>query len=157
MSTLKDLISIKQLKVHLDDRGWVYELLRSDDPQFIKYGQTYVSVINPEAVKGFHLHKKQTDNVACVIGDIKLVLVSKDRKEVLELYLGERNPILVTIPPGVWHAWKCITTYPATVVNTLTHLYFPDKPDEIREDPHKFILDIQTNDSQFYSWARKDK
>jgi dTDP-4-dehydrorhamnose 3,5-epimerase len=126
----------------LDDRGYLYEMLRADDPFFQAFGQAYISSINPGTVKGFHKHYKQTDHVVCVSGQIKLVLVEDwDGKVVGEPTIEEHhlsilNPKMVVIPPGVWHGWMCIGEEPALVVNFSTHAYNPDDPDEERVDPH---------------------
>ncbi|HET7498914.1 MAG TPA: dTDP-4-dehydrorhamnose 3,5-epimerase, partial [Candidatus Eisenbacteria bacterium] len=70
------------------------------------------------------------------------------RGTVNEFFMGEKNPILITIPPGVWHGMKGIGTEPAMLVNTPTEPYKYDQPDEYRADPH-------TNDIP-YDWSRKD-
>ena len=54
-------VEIKNLKVIKDNRGFLMEMLRCDDDIFEKFGQVYLSVCNPNIVKGWHYHKKQTD------------------------------------------------------------------------------------------------
>ena len=57
-------------------------------------------------------------------------------------------PILVQIPPLVFHGFKCISIEEAICLNIPTEVYVYDKPDEYRIDPHK-------NDIP-YDWERKD-
>jgi len=146
-------VHAKPLKIIADERGYLMEMMRSDDPFFQKFGQSYVSVAYPGVVKGWHFHKVQTDHFVIVKGMMKVVLY--DQREdsptkglVNEFFMGEKNPILVTIPPGVVHGMKGIGTEPAMLVNVPTELYKYDKPDEYRIDPHK-------NDIP-YDWDRKD-
>jgi len=146
-------VNVKPLKIIADERGYLMEMMRSDDPFFQKFGQSYVSVAYPGVVKGWHFHKVQTDHFVIVKGMMKVVLY--DQREgsptkglVNEFFMGEKNPILVTIPPGVVHGMKGIGTEPAMLVNVPTELYKYDKPDEYRIDPHK-------NDIP-YDWDRKD-
>ncbi|HEY3155201.1 MAG TPA: dTDP-4-dehydrorhamnose 3,5-epimerase family protein [Candidatus Eisenbacteria bacterium] len=146
-------IHVKPLKVIADERGYLMEMLRSDDPFFQGFGQSYVSVAYPGVVKGWHFHKVQTDHFVIVKGMMKVVLY--DQREgspthglINEFFMGEKNPILVTIPPGVVHGMKGIGTEPAMLVNVPTEVYRYDKPDEYRIDPHK-------NDIP-YDWDRKD-
>ena len=61
-------VEIKKLKVISDNRGFLMEMLRCDDVIFEKFGQVYLSVCNPKIVKGWHYHKKQSDNMAVVRG-----------------------------------------------------------------------------------------
>lgn len=145
---VQDGVVCKPLTVHLDDRGFLFEILRSDDACFSKFGQVYVSSVLPGVVKGFHKHFVQTDYVACVQGQIKLVLVSGD-SEVKEYHLGLLSPKLVVIPPGVYHGWKCISAEPALVVNVISEVFNPLNPDEERLDPH--------DNPWGYSWETVDR
>lgn len=146
-------VHVKQLRLIPDERGYLMEMLRCDDPFFQKFGQTYVSVGYPGVVKGWHYHKKQTDHFVIVKGMMKVVLYderpdSPTKGTLNEFFMGERNPILITIPPGVWHGMKCISQEPAMLVNTPTEPYDYKEPDEVRADPHKSHIP--------YDWSRKD-
>ena len=146
-------VVVKPLKVIPDERGYLMEMLRCDDPFFQKFGQCYLSVGYPGVVKGWHYHKKQTDHFVIVKGMMKVVMYderpdSPTKGQLNEFFMGERNPILVTIPPGVWHGMKCVSQEPAMLVNTPTEPYNYAEPDEIRADPHKIHIP--------YDWSRKD-
>ena len=148
-----DGVKTKQLKVIPDERGRLMEIIRSDDSFFEKFGQVYMTTTYPGVVKAWHLHKKQTDNVVCLRGMVKLVLYdpredSSTHKELTELYLGIYNPLLVQIPAGVFHGWACVSEEEAIVVNIPTEPYDYGDPDEHRLDPHH-------NDIP-YDWKRKD-
>ncbi|MGD9344787.1 MAG: dTDP-4-dehydrorhamnose 3,5-epimerase family protein [Candidatus Aminicenantes bacterium] len=148
-----DGVKTKQLKVIPDQRGRLMEILRADDDLFIRFGQVYMTTTYPDVVKAWHLHKKQTDNVACVQGTIKLAVYdpredSPTYGEVDEYYIGIHNPLLVQIPPGVYHGWMCVSQEEAIVVNVPTEVYDRKDPDELRLDPH-------ANDIP-YDWRRRD-
>ena len=133
-------VTVKQLKTVPDERGWLMELLRSDCDCFENFGQAYVTSAYPQVVKAWHMHKKQTDNMSCIKGMIKLVLyddreASKTKNEIDELFIGERNPALVTIPPKVWHGFKAISDEYALIINLPTELYNFKEPDEHRLPP----------------------
>ncbi|MCP2604839.1 dTDP-4-dehydrorhamnose 3,5-epimerase family protein [Candidatus Aminicenantes bacterium AH-873-B07] len=147
-------VKLKKLKVIPDERGRLMEILRSDDNLFIKFGQVYMTTTYPGVVKAWHLHKKQFDNVACLYGTIKLVLFdareeSPTYKEINEFYIGIHNPLLIQIPPRIYHGWKCVSLEEAIVVNIPTEVYNYEKPDEYRLDPHN-------NNLIPYDWRRKD-
>jgi dTDP-4-dehydrorhamnose 3,5-epimerase len=137
-----DGVQIKPLKIHCDERGFLYEMLRRDDPFFQQFGQCYLTAVYPGVVKGWHWHKLQTDHFVCVKGMAKVVLYdrrdgSKTSGEVNEFFMGERNPILLVIPAGVLHGMKGIGTETAMIVNIPTHPYRHSEPDEHRVDPHE--------------------
>ena len=54
-------VRIKRLSVHADERGFLMEILRSDDEVFERFGQVYLTTAYPGVVKAWHMHKKQTD------------------------------------------------------------------------------------------------
>jgi len=146
-------IRIKKLKVIPDERGRLMEILRSDDDLYFQFGQAYVTTTYPGVVKAWHMHKKQTDNVACIQGMIKLVLYdprenSPTSKQISQFYIGVHNPLLVQIPQGIYHGWMCVSEQEAIIVNLPTEVYNYDQPDEHRLDPHD-------NDIP-YDWKRKD-
>jgi dTDP-4-dehydrorhamnose 3,5-epimerase len=130
-------VRVKPLGVNCDERGRLMEILRCDDPEFIKFGQLYMTTAYPGVVKGWHYHKEQIDSFSVVRGMIKLVLYdarekSKTHREVNEFFLGEHNPILVQIPNFVYHGFKCVSETEAIVINCPTEPYHRQKPDEFR-------------------------
>lgn len=141
-----DGVIVKPLKQIPDERGKIMHMLRCDDPAFEKFGEIYFSVVNPGAIKAWHLHKEMTLNYAVVTGMIKLVLYdnregSKSRGELMELFVGEDNYSLVKVPPMVVNGFKGIGVKPSIVANCAT---IPHRPDEIiRIDP--FTKDIPYN------------
>jgi len=148
-----DGVKIKQLRMIPDERGWLMECLRSDDEVFIRFGQAYVTAVYGGVVKAWHYHKKQTDTFVVPHGMVKVALYddredSPTRGEVNEFFLGERNPILLQIPAGVYHGFKGVTPGESLVLNFPTEVYNRAEPDEFRIDPHD-------NDIP-YDWARKD-
>jgi len=146
-------VKVKNLRVIPDERGYLMEMLRSDDELFQSFGQVYLSVVYPNAVKGWHYHKRQTDYFTVVKGMVKLALYdmredSPTKGEVGEFFLGEQNPLLIVIPPLVVHGMKGIGAEPGYVINCPTHPYNYAIPDEFRIHPYQ-------NDIP-YDWARKD-
>lgn len=135
-----DLINnvvIKKLNTILDERGYLQECFRSDWPIFKKFGQAYITVAFPNVVKAWHSHKIQTDNMVCINGNAKLVLCdnrknSSTYRMINELFFGEKNPLLIIIPPNIWHGFKAIGGKKITVLNIPTELYNYDEPDEYR-------------------------
>jgi len=150
---LIDGVKIKKLRVIPDERGRLMEMLRCDDDLFIKFGQAYITTAYPGVVKGWHYHKKQTDNFAVVKGMMKVVLYdsregSPTKGEVNEFFMGVHNPMLLQIPTYVYHGFKCISEEEAMVVNCPTEPYNYSEPDEFRVHPHE-------NDIP-YDWAGRD-
>lgn len=146
-------VKTKTLRLIPDERGWLMEILRADEPElFTTFGQVYLSATYPGVVKAWHYHQHQVDNFACVAGMVKLVLIdtrdaSPTKGETNEFFVGEQNRLLVQVPNLVYHGWKCISPDVALVVNVPTEPYRYADPDEFRVDPHGVLP---------YDWSRKD-
>jgi len=133
-------VAVKQLKVIPDERGFLMEMLRCDDPIFKAFGQVYLSVCYPGVVKGWHYHKLQTDYFTVVKGMLKVVLFDMREESdtcgiTNEFFMGEKNPILVVIPPKVVHGVKAVGSKAGYLVNCPDKPYNHANPDEYRIDP----------------------
>lgn len=139
-------VIIKQLAKNQDDRGWLTEIFRSDELEF-NPAMSYVSLTNPGVVRGPHEHVAQSDCFV-FLGPGSFCLYLWDRRqasptngEALEIEVGENNPSLVIVPPGVVHGYKCISDVPALSINLPDKLYKgegkKEEVDEIRweKDP----------------------
>ena len=133
-------VKIKKLKPIVDERGLLMEILRSDEPLFDRFGQCYVTVVHPRIVKGWHYHRKQYDHFVCLSGQAKVVLYdareeSKTFREVDEFILSLENPMMVKIPPFVFHGFTAEGDQDAMILNLPTEPYHYKEPDEYRESP----------------------
>ncbi|MDA2909552.1 hypothetical protein MYX04_01325 [Nitrospiraceae bacterium AH_259_D15_M11_P09] len=129
---------ITPLKQILDERGKVMHMLRSDADHFRGFGEIYFSCVYPGSIKAWHLHKKMTLNYAVPHGCIKFVMYddrgdSRTKGVLQEIFMGQDNYCLVSVPPLIWNGFKGIGTVMAIVANCAT---IPHDPDEIaRRDP----------------------
>lgn len=147
-------VVVKKLKPIVDERGLLMEILRSDDSVFERFGQCYVTVVHPRIVKGWHYHKKQSDHFCCLGGTAKVVLYdgrenSTTYREVNEFILSLETPLLVKIPPYVFHGFTAVGEEEAMILNLPTELYSYSEPDEYRENP--FSGEIP------YDWGMVDR
>ena len=133
-----DGVKIVPLRQFVDERGKIMHMLREDAPHYQRFGEIYFSCVYPGAIKGWHLHREMTLNYAVVVGHIKLVVYddregSATRGEVQEIFIGESNYCLVTVPRLLWNGFKGIGDKTAIVANCST---VPHSPNEIqRLDP----------------------
>ncbi len=138
-----DGVRVRDLVVHADDRGMLMEMWRSDDPDFERFGQCYVTMVYPGVVKAWHSHVKQTDHFVCVQGMAKVALHddregSPTRGETNTFVVGWQRQRLIIIPPQILHGFTAVGDEPALIVNIPTEPYDHDDPDEQRrpwDDP----------------------
>ena len=122
-----DGVTITALRRSVEDGGSMTELARFASgipaafPGFA-LAQINYSTIQPQVVKAFHLHQRQTDIWFVPPEDrILLVLVdvragSPTEKVVTKLMLGDGQSSLVRIPPGVAHGCRNVGDHPARVI-----------------------------------------
>lgn len=141
-------VTIKTINKHTDNRGWLAEVYRSDeiDPSVMP-AMSYLSVTKPGASRGPHAHSDQTDIFAFMgPGDFELRLWdnrndSPSYGKFQLLTVGEKNPSVVTVPPGIVHGYKNISDIDAWVMNCPNRLFAgegrKDPIDEIRHENDK--------------------
>ncbi len=146
-------VIIKKLNKNTDERGWLAEFFRNDEVDYSP-AMGYVSVTKPGVARGPHEHKEQSD---CFVftgpGDFELYLWdgrdgSKTKGERVKIKVGENNPTMVIVPPGVVHGYKCVSVVDGWCVNLPDKLYKgegkKEEVDEIRwederDSPYKII------------------
>jgi dTDP-4-dehydrorhamnose 3,5-epimerase len=116
-----DGVQIVDLRRFNDDGGAMTELgrlnagMHKDVPGF-EVRQVNFSEMEPDAVKAFHLHRRQTDvwfippgsKMLVVLGDVRAG--SPTEGVTMRLTLGDSASRLVRIPPGVAHGVRNLAT-----------------------------------------------
>jgi len=135
---IEDVI-IKKLEKFEDERGWLSEIWRIDETGYTPM-MGYISETKPGIARGPHEHKEQSDGfVFTGPGTFELYLWENrenkpNYRKLEKIEVGENNPVMVIVPAGVVHAYKCISNLPAYSVNLPDRLYKgANKEDEIDE------------------------
>jgi dTDP-4-dehydrorhamnose 3,5-epimerase len=135
-------VFLRQLSRHTDARGWLIETFRDDElPNGFRPVMGYISYTHPGIARGPHEHSSQTDGFVFLSGKFRLHLWENrsgfDEKRVV-LDVGEENPVFVTVPPGVVHAYENVGDADAFVLNFPDALYAgwarSEPVDEIRHE-----------------------
>jgi dTDP-4-dehydrorhamnose 3,5-epimerase len=135
-------VEFRQLKRHTDERGWLVELYRSDTlPAGFEPAMGYFSMTHPGVARGPHEHEDQTDGFLFFDGAYELHLWEnrEGEPEGHEVHkVGQENPVFVTVPPGVVHAYRNVGDRDAFVINVPDRLYAglnrSEPVDEIRHE-----------------------
>jgi len=134
-------LEIKKLKVIRDNRGFLMEILRSDEKIFRKFGQVYLTFCKYGVAKAWHYHRLQDDYFVCLEGKILVGLYdtrksSKTYGKIARFILvaPEENGrhIVLKIPKGIVHGFTALTKKGAKILNIPTKVYNYKKPDEYR-------------------------
>ena len=131
-----------RLEPHVDHRGSLFEIVNFDHPFWQEpVVHAYGITIRPGRIKGWGMHKLQTDRYAIVNGSVRVVLFDGRSESPTQGLIDVRQltgeaPSLLAIPPGVWHADQNWGDDDALIVNFPTRPYDPSSPDKYRLDPH---------------------
>lgn len=131
------------LKVNIDDRGYLIEIVRATDPFMKKFGQVYlVGDTTRGIIRAYHRHDVLWDYFFISHGSAKFILVD-DRKEsptfghINVFIISEKNPTVLVVPPGVYHGWMSLED-DTQMISTASEVYNREKPDEYRIPPDSF-------------------
>jgi dTDP-4-dehydrorhamnose 3,5-epimerase len=148
-------VLVKPLTKFLDERGWLAELFRSDEvPEGAMPVMAYVSMTQPGVARGPHEHVDQTDYF-CFIGPSNFKIYLWDNRKDSPSYgikqvvfAGVDVPMMMTVPPGVVHAYKNVGCDNGIVFNAPNKLFAGENKkepvDEIRHEEavnSPFVLD----------------
>ena len=130
------------LKQHTDHRGSLFEIVNFDHPFWAdEVVYAYAVAIRPGRIKGWGMHKLQSDRYFLTRGCVRVVLYdgrtdSRTHGQLEEHNLTAEVPSVLAIPPGVWHADQNWGDDDALILNFPTRPYDRDAPDKYRIDPH---------------------
>jgi dTDP-4-dehydrorhamnose 3,5-epimerase len=135
-----DGVRVRHLEPHVDERGSLTELLRSDWPEFSRFGQAIATVNLPGVIRAWHVHRRQMDVIVVVSGVVVLPLYdgrpgSPTQGAIEEHMADGSSPFALFVPPGVYHGYKTLGDTPALILNFPSEVYDPAAPDEERV-PH---------------------
>lgn len=128
------------LKMVVNARGHLMEVQRADDDCHPGFGQAYVTCTQPGVVKAWYRHREQFDQIALIKGELTLALYdtregSATLHNLVEVAITQERPMLVQIPPGVWHGFKAAGREPAYLLHLNSVAYKFEQTDEEQLPP----------------------
>jgi dTDP-4-dehydrorhamnose 3,5-epimerase len=135
-------VEVIRLQPIADGRGSLAPFLSLADDFWrepVVYG--YSVMVRPGVIKGWGMHKLQTDRYFVPAGKLRVVLYdgrvdSPTFRCFQQVWFSDDSAGLVRIPPGVWHADQNWGDTDSWLMNFPTRPYHPADPDKYRLDPH---------------------
>ena len=130
-----DGVKIIKLKKNTNEKGFLMEVQRNNSDEYLGFGDAYITSTKSKIVKAWYKHTHQTDQIAVINGTFKLVLFdvrkqSISKNIIQEIVLDEMQPILVQIPPGIWHGFQNIGNIDAVLLHMNTVPFDAENMDE---------------------------
>ncbi|HEX5309240.1 MAG TPA: cupin domain-containing protein [Solirubrobacteraceae bacterium] len=136
-----DGVTVREVKHIVTANGHTTELFRDDWGVVERPVVQMIHVsLRPGALSAWHMHKLKTDHLFVVSGMLKLALYddregSPSKGQVDVFHLSGMRPMLVVIPPGVWHGLQTLSPESCSFVNFFDNAYDYNDPDDWRLPP----------------------
>ena len=117
-------VQTKQLKIHLDAKGFVFEPL---EPESLSMQHNvHIAICKPGVVRGNHYHMNGTETIA-VAGPALACI--KENNKIYDIMVPAKKVYQFIIPPNVSHAFKNIGDESNILVGFNTVLHDSQSPD----------------------------
>jgi dTDP-4-dehydrorhamnose 3,5-epimerase len=141
-------VIVTPLRVIQHDDGDIRHCMKSTDIGCSGFGEAYFSEINIGSVKGWKKHSKMTLNLSVVIGNIQFVMKddrpSHSNSGFYSVSISAESPCRLTVPPGVWMAFRALGTEKSLLVNIASIQH--DPAESANKELSKFDFDWSQTD-----------
>ena len=133
--------------MHRDGRGFLFEVLRRDEPNFSQFGQVYmIGDAKHGVVRAWHRHFRMDEWFCCVNGQVEFVLHDPDRGEFSRYVLSADSPSLLFVSRGVYHGHKALADN-TLILAVCSEPYDRENVDEERVPFDHFDYHWESNDA----------
>jgi len=115
--------------MNLDNRGWLFELIKSE-----QFGQIFVSKTHPGITRGNHGHDTKVEKFCVIQGRGIIRFRQILTKEIIEYEVSGEKIKVVDIPPGYTHSIENIGADEMITLFWANEIFNPDKPDTYFEE-----------------------
>ncbi|SHM95676.1 polysaccharide biosynthesis C-terminal domain-containing protein [Roseibium suaedae] len=135
-----DGVYVRDLRLITNPKGSVREFVRRDDPDFPGFGQVHIVETMPGIVRAWFRHYRQFDQLSCIRGKVRVGLYD-DRPDSptlgasMDFVIDADKPVVVGIPPMVWHGFATAGEVPSVLVQHNNQAFNHGQPDEEKR-PH---------------------
>ena len=107
---IEGLILTPLKRIH-HPKGDIFHCLKKSDKGFKGFSEAYLTSIKNGEIKGWNKHKMMTLNLVVPFGDVTFVIYdgrekSSSKREFFKVSLSQTNYQRLTIPPGLWLAFR---------------------------------------------------
>lgn len=112
------------VKLNSDNRGWLFELLKSPH-----MGQIFVSKTKPGISRGDHYHDTKLEKFCVIQGEAIIRFRHIHASDIIEYSVNDTEIRVVDIPPGYTHSIENVGTQEMICLFWANQIFSPDDPD----------------------------
>ena len=117
--------------------GDVLHGIRKTDFGFIKFGEAYFSILEPNAIKAWKKHLRMTLNLIVPVGKVRFVFID-DNNFIREEIIGEDRYVRLTVPPGFWFGFQGLDNKDSLILNVADLVHDPDEIEKKEKNEFNF-------------------
>ena len=127
-------------------KGDVLHGLKKSDAEYSSFGEAYFSTINNGEIKGWNKHKMMTLNLIVPFGEVTFVIYdkresSRSKGKFFKVTLSQANYQRLTVPPGLWLAFKGKSNDINLILNIADMEHDPDEIEKMDLDKFPYNFD----------------
>lgn len=135
--TIQGVLLTPLKRIH-HPKGDVFHGIKKSEAGFCGFGEAYFSTINYDETKSWKKHLEMTLNFVVPVGKIRFVIyddreISISKNCFFDVTLGDNNYQRITIPPGVWVAFKGIGSGCNLLLNFANMEHDPNEIERIED------------------------
>lgn len=122
-----DGVILSPLKQIANPKGDIYHALKKSDKSFHGFGEAYFTTVNFNEIKGWKKHTKMILNLIVPVGAVQFIIFNDETGEFKDITLSQRNYQRLTVPSGLWVAFKGISSELNLVLNIASIEHDPNE------------------------------
>lgn len=144
MDTIEGVI-LTDLKKVQTPKGMVLHGLKASENSYKGFGEAYFSSVAPGEIKGWKRHSRMTLNLIVITGEIEFTIHdtrpgSPTAGHIQKVSLSRENYKRLTLPPGVWFAFKGISSSENILLDIINEEHSPAEAETLPLETFKIIL-----------------
>jgi dTDP-4-dehydrorhamnose 3,5-epimerase len=129
-------VQLTPLKIIAGDTGSVLHALKQHETSYNGFGEAYFSTVNHNVVKGWKRHRRMLLNIVVPSGAIAFMMYdgredSDTFRQTQQVVLSQQNYHRLTVPPGVWMAFKGVSETTNMLLNIASIPHDPTEADSL--------------------------
>jgi dTDP-4-dehydrorhamnose 3,5-epimerase len=131
-----DGVIITPLKTIIHPKGDILHGMKKDDIGYAGFGEAYFSTIKYGEIKGWNRHKEMTLNLVVPKGSVTFIIYDDRPKscsqgQIFKVKLSVKNYRRLTVPPGLWLAFKGNYANTNLILNIANRTHIPDEIEKL--------------------------
>ena len=142
---IEGLILTPLKRIH-HPKGDILHGLKKSDAEYSSFGEAYFSIINNGEIKGWNKHNMMTLNLIVPFGEVTFVICdkresSRSKGKFFKVTLSQANYQRLTVPPGLWLAFKGKSNDINLILNIADMEHDPDEIEKMDLDKFPYNFD----------------